>query len=223
MKFFGLSLMSPSALMGALVYYDAPAPPNIGGGDTVGTSTVGAVTVTTELIQGSWTERTGTATGPSVKSFGANILQGNRVGTAAPYTPAVMTLTLSGLESDATYGSVRIYYIGKEGGAEDWNIAYSFPGGAGSIVDHEGVAVDNSNGGVGVAVAPSGDVRYYHEVANFMTDGSGEVTFTLSQALADTNQRIAIDGIGFESVPVPEPGLTGLLLAACGLSLRRRR
>jgi len=87
--------------------------------------------------------------------------------------------------------------------------------------------VDTSNGGVGAAVTPSGDVRYYVPLPDAAADSSGNLSVWVRQG-AGANNRTVYDGIAYDNVPVPEPstlclaalGLLGLL--ACGRRRRRR-
>lgn len=203
-------ILSASA---ALTYIDAPS---------VGT-TVGDITFTGTA--GGWTQRTN---GPAANAFNTTAQQG----TGANGAVVTATMSIANLTPSSTYTNVRLYYIGKSqtDAANNWDFNYAYNAVTGSVRDEiDGTIVDLSSGGIGAPASTTGDIRYMINVADFATDGSGGITFNfdrpvLNRSGVEHNARFVIDGIGFDTTPIPEPSSTTALLAAVsGLFLLRRK
>ncbi len=195
----------------AQIYIDAPA---------VGT-TVGVATYTG--LTGTWVERT---TGPAANAFATTAQQGT---TSVPSASLTSSMTITGLTPLTTYTGFRIYYIGKAN-TDNWDFEYSYNGGSGTVLDEtDGTIVDISNGGVGAPASTTGDIRYFVGVPDFTTDGAGDLKVDFARpdmnrdGTGTTSQRFVIDGLGYETIAVPEPSSALLALFTGGLFLVRRK
>ena len=170
-------------------------------------------------------------TGPGVAAWGTSADDGRFVGP----DPALYT-TLSGLEPNTQYLSVRVYGVYPRAVTNVSNIPrygaeFSLDGGlTWSDVDSHMAGsytwVDNSSPLGNVLPAPgSGDTRFCTYLPALMTDASGvaRIDVRIPQYLADGSlqDRFILDGY---AVQIPEPSilaLAGLSIVAL-LTLRRR-
>lgn len=202
-----------SSANAALTYFDAPAV----------NTTVGDVTFTG--ISGGWTER---INGPAANAFNTTSQQGSGAASAT----VTGSMSFANLAASSTYTDVRIYYIGKDANANgnNWDFSYSYSGGSGLVRDEiDGTNVDLSNGGIGAPASVTGDIRYMVSVADFTTDASGGITFTFQRpdfhrdGVTGSNDRFVIDGIAFDTTPIPEPSTAFLAIFSGAFLLRRKR
>ncbi len=172
-----------------------------------------------------WEQRT---SGPGAAAYQSDAWQA--WGSGEETVPTLIT-TVTGLEANATYGGLRLYFIGKESLTEEWYIDASVDGtNFTTYLDGSANAnpVNTSNNGVGAAItAGSGDTRYYVNLPNATTDGDGNLKIWIRQGTNPGDHRTVYDGIAYETVVVPEPstfvlaifGIVGLF----GFARWRRR
>ena len=151
-----------------------------------------------------WGQRT---SGPGASAYGTDAWQ-------AQYSESAPTIrtTVTGLAPSTIYTGMRLYFIGKEetNTGNEWYIDGSADGSTfTTFKDGQTNAnpVNTSNGGVGTAVTPSGDVRYYVTLPDAATDASGDLSVWVRQG-AGANNRTVYDGIAYDNVPlgpVPTP------------------
>ena len=176
-------------------------------------------------------------TGPGVPAWGTSAYDGRFVGDGAGNPDPDLYTTISGLEPNTEYLSVRVYGVypravtnlsniprygaefSTDAGSSWWPVNSHIPGSY--------TWVDNSSPlGIELAVPGAGDTRFFSWLPSVTTDASGvaRIDIRIPQYLSDGSlqDRFILDGY---AVQIPEPSV--LALAGIGvvvfLSLRRRR
>ena len=170
------------------------------------------LTNTTNLVAGS----SGGGTKWELRPGNSNFFNDNATQSdAGTEDPIVMTIT--GLAFNATYTDVRIYNRADQGRGA----SYSYDGS--SFTEYVGgTFTDTSNGGIGNDAAPNSQ-RAWTAAPDFTTDGLGNFSITF-RGQSSPLVRSDIDGIAFDTTPIPEPTTTALLgLGGLALLLRRRK
>ncbi|MDP0490231.1 MAG: PEP-CTERM sorting domain-containing protein [Verrucomicrobiota bacterium JB023] len=219
---FAASLLAPAALTAATIHVDFGRADNQAtgnynsvtgpGGTTLSTPSVpliddtGAstgITLNTDFSNGGSWAGTGADyyTGPYVGSL-AGIDEAALIDSLFIRSPAFVTITLVGLDTETSYGLVL--YGARGNNAGDFT-TYSITDGAGTT-ELQLNALNNIT-----AVEASG----------LVADGNGEITLVMTTTSSGTNG--ALNYLGITTTPIPEPSAMALfLLSGLGLLNRKR-
>lgn len=207
-----LSLLAITQAPAALVYVDANGGVS---GNTVRASN-GSQTdwLGTTSADNLWTNRA------NFPANGVDALEGINSSENLP----TLRTTITGLQANTVYTGLRLYMIGNPDNATNYGLNYSFDNiNFTSVTDEDAGrnAVNTANSGLGTSITETGtNVRYYFELPNATTDGSGNLNIYIAEN-TDAD-RGYYDGIAYDTVAVPEP--SAALLGGLGvLALLRRR